>query len=84
VLKNKRLETTISYETESLDELYKKAQEDDAHVHSFAFTLLDKAKQKLVLNAGLNREGRIIFYGGNFDLVRRATVERAASNGIIR
>jgi hypothetical protein len=78
VSKNKRLETTISYETESLDELYKKAQEDDAHVHSFAFTLLDKTKQKLVLNVGLNREGKIIFYDGNFSLFWQAIVERAA------
>ena len=77
VSKNKRLETTISYETESLDELYKKAKDDDAHVHSFAFTLLDK-KQKLVLNAGLNRVGKIVFHDGSFDLFWQAVVERAA------
>ena len=78
VSKNKRLETTISYETESLDELYKKAKEDDAHVQSFAFTLLNKSTGKIVLNAGLNREGRISYYDGSFTLFWQAFVERAA------
>ena len=78
ILKNKRLETTISYETEFLDDLYSKAESDEAHVHSFAFKLFEKGKTKLLLNAGVNRQGRFSYHGGDLRLFVRGLIEPAA------
>ena len=78
ILRNKRQETTVSYETEYLDDLYSKAASDDAHVHSFAFKLYDKQNKRLLLNAGVNREGRFSFYEGDLRLFILHLIERAS------
>ncbi len=78
ILRNKRQETTVSYETEFLDALYSKAASDDAHVHSFAFKLYDKGSKKLLLNAGINRKGRFSYYEGDLRLFALSLIGRAA------
>jgi hypothetical protein len=77
IVRNKRQETTVSYETESLDELYSKAASDNAHVHSFAFRLYERKAGNLILNAGLNREGRFTFYAGNLKTFFTELIEHA-------
>lgn len=76
-VRNKRQEATVSYQTEFLDHLYTEAAKDDAHVHSFAFELFDKTKERLLLNASLNREGKFSFYDGELELFIRGLVEKA-------
>jgi hypothetical protein len=78
IVRNKRQETTVSYETELLDELYSKATAEDAHVHSFAFKLQHKRTGKLILNAGLNREGRFSFHDGDLSLFVAGLLEHAS------
>lgn len=77
IVRNKRQETTVSYETESLEELYCKAAADNAHVHSFDFRLNEKKTGKSLLNAGLNREGRFTFHDGDMELFFTAVIEHA-------
>ena len=79
VLKNKRQESTVSYVRMSFDDLYAQADNDNAHVHSLAFTLSEKSRNRVILKAGLSRDGRLFYSAGDFSIFFNKVMERAAT-----
>lgn len=77
LLRSKRDEATISYQTESLDSLYSFAREKNATIHGFDFSLTDN-KGNILLRAGLNRDGKLSFHGGSKEFFVKQFVEAVA------
>jgi hypothetical protein len=77
VLRSKRNQATISYQTESLQTLYDFARTHDATVQGFDFTLVGVDRQ-ILLRAGFNRDGKLSYHGGSRKFFIRAFVEAVA------
>jgi hypothetical protein len=77
VLRSKRDQATISYQTESLQTLYDFARTHDATVQGFDFTLVGTDRQML-LRAGFNRDGKLSYHRGSKEFFVRAFVEAVA------
>jgi hypothetical protein len=77
VLRSKRDQATISYQTESLKSLYEFARAHDAMVQGFDFSLLDQDRRVLV-RAGFNRDGKLSYHGGSKEFFLKEFVETVA------
>jgi hypothetical protein len=77
VLRSKRHEATISYQTESLQSLYEFARTHDATVQGFEFSLFDQDGEVLV-RAGFNRDGKLSYHSGDKEFFVKAFLESVA------
>jgi len=77
VLRSKRDQATISYQTESLKSLYEFARTHDAAVQGFDFSLFNRDREVLV-RAGFNRDGKLSYHGGSKEFFLKEFVETVA------
>jgi hypothetical protein len=77
VLRSKRDQATISYQTESLKSLYQFAHTNDATVQGFDFSLLDRDRNVLI-RAGFNRDGKLSYHSGSKEFFVKQFVEAVA------
>jgi hypothetical protein len=77
LLRSKRDQATISYQTGSLQSLYEFAHTNDATVQGFDFSLFDRDR-KVLVRAGFNRDGKLSYHGGSKDFFVKQFVETVA------